>query len=169
MLNCALPRRRASGTHLALKGKLEIHAGNYPCLDLQQLATHLICEQQIAATVFTTVVSSYPDRDGGEGMCDAGALAMSKDRGPNPGFGDVVTPGWENWRLGRISQEHGGLTRAEGKQGKELERWAQCSRSWGSIRASRAHAFPGIMSLIRVKGMERLWLMFGCRGEPGEL
>ncbi|KZT50407.1 hypothetical protein CALCODRAFT_504766 [Calocera cornea HHB12733] len=103
-----------------LKGKLEIHAGNYPFLDLQQLATTLVGNERIAATVLTTVISSYPDRDGGEGMCDAGALAMSKDRGPIPGFGDVVTPGWENWRLGRISQEHGVFTRVEGKTGKEL-------------------------------------------------
>lgn len=103
-----------------LKGKLEIHAGNYPFLDLQQLATTLIDDERIAATVLTTVVSSYPDRDGGEGICDAGALAMSKDRGPIPGFGDVVTPGWENWRLGRVSQEHGVLTRVEGKTGNEL-------------------------------------------------
>ena len=68
-------------------------------------------------------------------MCDAGGIAMSKDTGPLPGFGDVVRIirpsssastssndddlksdlGTETgWRLGRISQEHGILIRKPG-------------------------------------------------------
>lgn len=39
-------------------------------------------------------------------MCDAGAIAMSKDTGPSGTFGEIVGTGW---RLGRISQEHGTL------------------------------------------------------------
>ena len=60
------------------------------------------------------MISYYPGRgtDGtDEAMCDAGAIAMSKDTGPSGTFGDVVG---KSWKLGRISQEHGTLTRARG-------------------------------------------------------
>ena len=46
-----------------------------------------------------------------EAMCDAGALAMSKDTGPSGTFGEVVG---KSWVLGRISQEHGTLVRKAG-------------------------------------------------------
>ncbi|KZT02661.1 uncharacterized protein LAESUDRAFT_661382 [Laetiporus sulphureus 93-53] len=110
-----------------LNGRLEIHAGkfipmvetrtqdnvlagNYPLLDLQQLHTGLVEMNRVAQRVLTTVISYYPGRgDGGsdEALCDAGAIAMSKDTGPQEGFGQVVT---RPWRLSRISQEHGVLT-----------------------------------------------------------
>jgi len=96
-----------------LHGKLELHAGNYPILDLQQLHTKLISPDHIAHRVLATVVSYYPGRgaDGSdEALCDAGAIAMSKDTGPSGGFGEVVG---RPWRLGRISQEHGILTQRE--------------------------------------------------------
>ncbi|KAI9068236.1 hypothetical protein FKP32DRAFT_1619073 [Trametes sanguinea] len=93
-----------------LKGVLELHAGNYPLLDLQQLNTGLITHRDIAQRVLATVISYYPGRgeDGSdEAMCDAGALAMSKDTGPRPGYGDVIG---KPWRLSRVAQEHGILT-----------------------------------------------------------
>lgn len=83
--------------------------GNYPMLDLQQLHTTLIDRPRISQRVLATVISYYPGRgkDGlDEAMCDAGAIAMSKDTGRIPGFGEVVG---KSWRLGRISQEHGTL------------------------------------------------------------
>lgn len=84
--------------------KLELHAGCYCLNDLQQEATGVAGE--LAVSVLATVVSTYPDRM--EALCDAGALAMSKDAGPEPGFGRVLShPGWS---LGRVSQEHGILT-----------------------------------------------------------
>lgn len=85
--------------------------GNYPLLDLQQLNTSLIDRRRIAQRVVATVVSHYPGRgdDGSdEYMCDAGAIAMSKDSGPISGYGEVIG---KPWKLGRISQEHGTLTR----------------------------------------------------------
>ncbi|TFY79655.1 hypothetical protein EWM64_g4354 [Hericium alpestre] len=94
-----------------LHGDLELHAGNYPVLDLQQLHTSLVTKDRIAQRVIATVISYYPGRgsDGSdEAICDAGAIAMSKDTGPSGGFGDVVG---RPWRLGRVSQEHGILTR----------------------------------------------------------
>ncbi|KAL6309925.1 putative serine dehydratase domain-containing protein [Sparassis latifolia] len=96
-----------------LNGTLELHAGNYPLLDLQQLHTGLITSSRISQRVLATVISYYPERgaDGtDEAMCDAGAIAMSKDIGPFPGYGEVVG---RPWRLGRISQEHGILTRTQ--------------------------------------------------------
>ena len=84
--------------------------GNYPLLDLQQLHTGLIERDRIAQYVIATVISYYPGRaqDGSdEALCDAGAIAMSKDTGPSGTFGEVVG---KSWKLGRVSQEHGILT-----------------------------------------------------------
>lgn len=96
-----------------LNGVLELHAGNYPLLDLQQLNTSLITPDRIAQRVLATVVSYYPGRGANgedEALVDAGAIAMSKDRGPIEGYGDVVG---KKWRLSRISQEHGILTKTD--------------------------------------------------------
>jgi D-serine deaminase-like pyridoxal phosphate-dependent protein len=87
-----------------LCGKLELHAGNYPVLDLQQIHTSLIGEDRVSHRILATVISYYAGRakDGeDEAMCDAGAIAMSKDTGPSGGFGDVVG---HKWKLGRVSQ-----------------------------------------------------------------
>ena len=96
-------------------GELEIHAGNYPMCDLQQMHTGLVTAKDVAHRVLTAAISYYPGRgiDGGdEAMCDAGGIAMSKDTGPSGGYGDVIP--WITgdiplceWRLGRCSQEHG--------------------------------------------------------------
>jgi D-serine ammonia-lyase len=123
-----------------LYGTLELHAGanavirehtiiadfdlsgNYPVLDLQQLNTGLIDLESISQKVVTTVVSYYPGRgaDGtDEALCDAGVIAMSKETGPIEGYGEVIG---KPWRLGRISQEHGILTRSrDDGQREELE------------------------------------------------
>ena len=79
-------------------------------LDLQQLHTKLIDSGSIAQKILATVVSYYPGRGANgtdEALCDAGAIAMSKDTGPSGGFGEVLG---RPWKLGRISQEHGILT-----------------------------------------------------------
>ena len=87
-------------------------------LDLQQLATSLISLSDIAISVLTRVVSTYPDRK--EAMCDAGALAVSKDTGPWAGFGHVISPlHASKWDLGRVSQEHGTLIHRSGEKNVE--------------------------------------------------
>ncbi|KAK8845620.1 hypothetical protein IAR55_006336 [Kwoniella newhampshirensis] len=97
-------------THGGLEGELELHAGCYCMCDLQQHATTMITASDLAITVLARVVSTYPHRN--EAMCDAGALAVSKDTGRYPGFGRVVAPPKaRGWDLGRISQEHGTLVR----------------------------------------------------------
>lgn len=105
----------SAATRLKLKqelnGVLELHAGNYPLLDLQQLNTSLIQPDRISQRVLATVVSYYPGRGlngEDEAMVDAGGIAMSKDKGPIEGFGAVIG---KKWQLSRVSQEHGILTR----------------------------------------------------------
>ncbi|KIM33002.1 hypothetical protein M408DRAFT_313285 [Serendipita vermifera MAFF 305830] len=98
-------------------GELEIHAGNYPVCDLQQMNTGLVTAKNVAHRILTTVISYYPGRGsngGDEALCDAGGIAMSRDTGPTAGYGLVIP--WITdssnalpceWRLGRCSQEHG--------------------------------------------------------------
>jgi len=107
--HCASVETRARLQSM-LYGTLELHAGNYPMLDLQQLNTGLVDHENIAQRVLATVISYYPGRgvDGtDEALCDAGGIAMSKDTGPIWGYGEIIG---KPWRLGRISQEHGILT-----------------------------------------------------------
>jgi D-serine deaminase-like pyridoxal phosphate-dependent protein len=110
--------------------------------DLQQHATSLVPIDNVAITVLATVVSLYPDRtaanaavpgDKGEAMCDAGALAVSKDTGPFKGYGRVVSPPHaRGWDLGRVSQEHGTLVwrgpeagAGAGESGSSVDRSAE--------------------------------------------
>jgi D-serine deaminase-like pyridoxal phosphate-dependent protein len=102
-----------AATPSGLHGTLELHAGCYCLNDLQQAATGLVRDGGLALSVLATVVSKYPER--GEAMSDCGALAVSKDTGPAPGYGRVVSAGHEGWTLGRVSQEHGVLVKGEGR------------------------------------------------------
>ena len=61
-------------------GVTEIHPGNYVFFDRQQQAVGGCQEEDIAASVLTRVVGHY--RDSGHMLCDAGSLAMSKDKTP---------------------------------------------------------------------------------------
>lgn len=97
--------------------ELELHAGNYPFCDLQQMATHCIGQNNVACTVLSEVASIYPGRGSsapGEVLVNAGVIAMAREPGPMPGWGKVSTKGYENWYAGRLSQEHGILVPCEG-------------------------------------------------------
>lgn len=86
-------------------------------LDLQQQHTTLIGGAQIAQRVRATVISYYAGRGTSgedEALVDAGAIALSKDTGPSGDFGEVIG---RPWRLSRISQEHGILTRKVADKG----------------------------------------------------
>lgn len=115
----ATPTAHAASSSLtsdgrALEGKLELHAGCYTLNDLQQAATGLVTSpRSTALSVLTTVVSTYAHR--GEAVCDAGALAVSKDTGSEPGYGRVTSH--NGWALGRVSQEHGVLVHAASLRG----------------------------------------------------
>lgn len=77
-------------------------------------------------SVGSTILSTYEYRN--EAMCDAGAIAMSKDIGPAPGYGPVQYPAaLSGWSLGRTSQEHGVLVAPEGYSSKlpDIGTWLQ--------------------------------------------
>lgn len=111
---------------------VELHAGVYPVLDVQQLATHALPDSMrswdyIAISVVVEVVSIYPGRgkDGRpEILIAAGSMALGREPcKAYPGWGMVSD--WNipsatkpdgrpekhaGWQVGRISQEHGILT-----------------------------------------------------------
>ncbi|KAK9858185.1 hypothetical protein MYU51_019067 [Penicillium brevicompactum] len=103
---------------------VELHAGVYPILDMQQFSTHASAasgslENEIAISVLAEVCSVYNDseREKPEALVAAGTLALGREPCASyPGWG-VVSP----WRLGkqessqklilaRISQEHAIVT-----------------------------------------------------------
>ncbi|EOO02625.1 putative alanine racemase domain protein [Phaeoacremonium minimum UCRPA7] len=111
---------------------VEIHAGVYPTLDLQQLAAHsvstsLVSWKDIAFTVLAEVHSNYPGR-GADGrpevLIGAGIFALGRETcKAYPGMAMVTPWGrkdvemptvdveqYEGWIVGRFSQEHGILT-----------------------------------------------------------
>lgn len=117
---------------------VEIHAGVYPILDLQQLAAHSMSASRlswadIALTILAQVHSTYPGRgDNGtpEALVGAGGLALGREfckaydgmamvapwgrKGASLPTCDVED--YEGWTVGRFSQEHGILTWAAGKR-----------------------------------------------------
>ncbi|CCG82398.1 D-serine dehydratase [Taphrina deformans PYCC 5710] len=94
----------------AVSGALELHAGCYGFCDLQQYATNLIEFEDISIRVLAEVVSQYDERD--EMLINAGCIALSRETGPIPGYGNVCGSA-TGWTVGRISQEHGILTRCD--------------------------------------------------------
>lgn len=83
---------------------LELHAGNFPANDLQQVSTGLVAASQMAVRVVTEVCGVYPERN--EALVNAGTIALSKETGGVfPGYGNVV--GKPGWIVARMSQEHG--------------------------------------------------------------
>ncbi|PGG96388.1 hypothetical protein GX51_07842 [Blastomyces parvus] len=112
---------------------IELHAGAYVTLDMQQLAAHArptasnLSFDDIAITVLAEVGSLYPHRAQPEALAACGSLCLGREACRSyPGWG-VVTPwledgegtrtaetGWydpegerKGWIMDRISQEHG--------------------------------------------------------------
>ncbi|ETS02548.1 hypothetical protein M419DRAFT_78553 [Trichoderma reesei RUT C-30] len=146
------PELRQAATELAallgaVKDKghaVEIHAGVYPTLDLQQLAAHSTAASRlswrdIALTVVAEVHGVYPGRGAhgtDEALVGAGGLALGREfckaydgmavvtpwgrggQGARMPEGDVED--FEGWTVGRFAQEHGILTWAGGKRRTEL-------------------------------------------------
>ncbi|KAL3474248.1 putative serine dehydratase domain-containing protein [Aspergillus californicus] len=83
--------------------ELELHAGNFPCNDLQQLCTGLIPSTSLSLRVLSEVCSVYPERN--EALVNAGTIALSKDTSDIPGYGRVTDR--PQWAVVRTSQEHG--------------------------------------------------------------
>jgi len=97
-----------------LTGVTEVRPGNYLFFDRFQALIGACTNQDIAFSVLTTVIGSYPDRK--SLVLDAGALALSKDPGashvdPDCGFGLLSTVDGArllpDLNLVSLSQEHG--------------------------------------------------------------
>ncbi|KAI9834997.1 MAG: hypothetical protein M1819_002720 [Sarea resinae] len=128
------------------KVDVDLHAGVYTLLDLQQLATHArpevlpndanyhsLSTSNIALTILVEVASLYPKRSKPEALIAAGNLALGREPcKAYPGWG-VITPwnmtegytsyleGGNGWIVGRISQEHGILSWEGSGEAHELE------------------------------------------------
>jgi D-serine deaminase-like pyridoxal phosphate-dependent protein len=90
----------------------EVRPGNYVFFDAFQATIGSCAMDDVAVSVLATVVGCYPDRN--NLIVDAGALAMSKDTGPDhvdPQFGYGVVCNLDlnplPLRLIALSQEHG--------------------------------------------------------------
>ncbi|RAK96981.1 D-serine ammonia-lyase DSD1 [Aspergillus ibericus CBS 121593] len=99
--------------------EVEVHAGNYPTNDLQQVCTGLVTTNQQALRILAEVCSVYPSRN--EALINAGTVALSKETSEVPGFGRVVDR--PDWCVVRMAQEHGILGRAgkENGNGEKVE------------------------------------------------
>lgn len=110
--------------------KIELHAGNYPILDMQQIFTNARedtgkFEDEIAMSVVAEVCSVYNDseREKPEALIAAGTLALGREPCANyPGWGVLSSwrrnedPGMPRLIVDRISQEHGIVTWEAGVQ-----------------------------------------------------
>jgi len=92
----------------------EVRPGNYVFYDAFQATLGTCSPADCAVSVLTTVVGSYPARQ--NLIVDAGALALSKDTGPDhiaPGFGYGIVCDTDlnplPLKLIALSQEHGKL------------------------------------------------------------
>ena len=92
----------------------EVRPGNYVFYDAFQATIGSCALGDVAVSVLATVVGSYPDR--GSAIVDAGALALSKDLGPDHvdakfGYGIVCDVDLRPLpvRIAALSQEHGKL------------------------------------------------------------
>ncbi|KAG9235418.1 putative serine dehydratase domain-containing protein [Amylocarpus encephaloides] len=124
---------------------IEIHAGVYPVLDCQQLATRalptdgpnaMLTYDDLALTIVAEIASVYPGRgENGtpEALLGAGCIALGREPCKAYAGWGVMTP-WNRtgvempkvsldehrgWKVGRISQEHGILTWDGEKGGEE--------------------------------------------------
>lgn len=96
----------------------EVRPGNYVFYDAFQATIGSCARADVAVSVLATVVGSYPKR--GQAIIDAGALALSKDLGPNHidtkfGYGIVCDLDLRPlpMHLIALSQEHGKLEAAK--------------------------------------------------------
>ena len=90
----------------------EVRPGNYVFFDAFQATLGSCAREDVAVSVLTTVIGSYPERS--TIVVDAGALALSKDRGPEHlepacGYGAVCDLDLRPlpMRVVSLSQEHG--------------------------------------------------------------
>ncbi|KAE8380485.1 putative serine dehydratase domain-containing protein [Aspergillus bertholletiae] len=121
-------------TDLGVKVKVELHAGVYPLLDMQQLSTNAGMQmrspqEEVAISVLAEVCSVYNDseRPYPEALLAAGTLALGREPCPDYSGWAILSP-WRQSTPGpasrlivkRISQEHSIVT-WEDKQANSLD------------------------------------------------
>ncbi|MCJ1309691.1 hypothetical protein MMC25_003351 [Agyrium rufum] len=131
---------------LSKKDDIEIHAGVYPLLDMQQLDTSGLDRQKenlkvrgidtsahkIAITILAEVVSLYPEREPAEAMIAAGSLAIGREPRTTVSNNWATMTDWKaglnqrqlgdgDYILARVSQEHGILQKAAHGKHMSLE------------------------------------------------
>jgi D-serine deaminase-like pyridoxal phosphate-dependent protein len=103
----------------SLAGVTEARPGNYAFYDFTQVALGSCAPADCAATVVASVVSSQQGAQ--HCIVDAGALALSKDTGPNGSHGPTMGELYADYHAGTyhadhrvvaVSQEHGRIDRA---------------------------------------------------------
>lgn len=92
--------------------ELELHAGNYPFLDRQQVASGSAGMEDIAVFVLARIIGVYPDRNGGEFLIDAGGCALHKDSGGLDTWGCLAED--QGLVLRKMTQEVSVVGRAKG-------------------------------------------------------
>lgn len=114
---------RVTRTHI-----LELHAGVYTLLDMQQLATRANSHRDLAdvgLTILAEVASIYPEREPPEALIAAGCLALGREPCKSySGWGVVADWGMSTHEVrpsglivNRVSQEHGILREESIKPG----------------------------------------------------
>ncbi|KAF2008967.1 hypothetical protein BU24DRAFT_88891 [Aaosphaeria arxii CBS 175.79] len=91
---------------------LELHAGNFPTNDLQQVSTGVTPIDSQAVRIVAEVVSIYPERN--EALINAGVIVLARETSAFPGSGKVTDR--PNWDVVRVSQEHGILGCTKGDE-----------------------------------------------------
>ncbi|RSM09992.1 hypothetical protein CDV31_007398 [Fusarium ambrosium] len=143
--------------------KLELHAGNFPSNDLQQVSTGLVTEAQQAVSVAAEVCSVYPERN--EALVNAGVISLSREAASAfTGFGRVV--GKQTWGVVRLSQEHGILGTIGEEEGRKVEddfRVGQRVELWCNHACITAAAFY-VYYVVDEEGIVReAWIPWkGC-------
>ncbi|XHF98904.1 hypothetical protein AWENTII_002438 [Aspergillus wentii] len=97
--------------------EVELHAGNFPTNDIQQVCTGLVTNKQQAIRILAEVCSVYPERN--EALVNAGTVALSKETSTSSGFG--ATPEFPGWAVVRMAQEHGILGVDNSAAGTKVE------------------------------------------------
>ena len=123
---------------------IELHAGVYALLDLQQLATRAQPRKDMAdlgLSILAEIASLYPDRSPPEALIAAGSLSLGREPCKSySGWGIVADwgmpsheaneAGRSGWMVDRVSQEHGILRKDSAQAAASELRIGQKVRIW---------------------------------------
>ena len=109
-----------------LSGVTEVRAGVFVFFDLVMAGVGVCTPEQIAVSVLTTVIGHQDHR--GWTLCDAGWMALSRDRGTaaqavDQGYGLVCDAAGQvlpDFIVSAVSQEHGTITHRSGDPTRRL-------------------------------------------------